>query len=72
MADILLVFPGEEIGVDVAGGECADRERGDEFLRCARHDRPDRRAPLAQSPDEVEALVGGDAAGNDKQDAFSG
>ena len=43
-----------------------------EFLRPVRHDRPDGRAPLAQAPDEVEALVGGNATRDNKQNALSG
>ncbi len=37
--DILLVFPREEFGIDMEGGESADGERRDEFLRAAGHDR---------------------------------
>jgi hypothetical protein len=72
VADILLVLTREQIGVDVTARERADGQRGDEFLRACRHDGPDLGAALAQPADEVERLVGGDAAGDDQQDAFAG
>ena len=34
------------------------------------HDRAHRRAPLLQAADEIEALIGGDAAADDEQDAL--
>ena len=71
MADILLVLAGEEVGIDMAGGERANGERRYELLCSCRHDRPHLRAALAQAADEVEALVGGDAARDDEKDAFS-
>ncbi|MNT28697.1 hypothetical protein D3C72_1644030 [compost metagenome] len=71
MADVLLVLSGKQLGVDMARRQGADGERRHEFLRPARHDRPDRRAAFAQAPDEVEALVGGDAARDYENDALA-
>ena len=46
------------------------RERRDELLRGARHYRAHLRAALLQAANQVEALVGSDAAADDEQDAF--
>ena len=42
---------------------------GDEALRALGHDGAHYGAPLAQAADQIEALIGGDAARNDQQDA---
>ena len=47
----------------------ADRHRRDEFLRGARHHHAHRDAALAQAADQVERLVGRDAARDDEQHA---
>ena len=72
MADIVLILAIEQIGEDMVGRQRADRELGDELLRRRRHHAAHRGTPLAQPPDQVQRLVGGDAATDDKQDAFSG
>ena len=70
VTDIVLVLAVEELGEHLPAGDRADRERRHEFLRRPGHHRAHRRAALAQPPDQVERLVGGDAAGDDEEDAF--
>ena len=72
MADILLVLAVEQIGEDMVGGQRADRQRRDELLRRLGHHGAHRGAALAQPADQVERLVGGDAAADDQQDALAG
>ena len=72
MADILLVLAVEQVGEDVVGGQRADRQRRDEVLRGLGHDGADGGAALAQPADQVERLVGGDAAADDQEDALAG
>ena len=72
MTDIMLVVAVEQVGEDTIGRKRADRKLGDEFLRGGRHDDPDHSPPLAQAPDQVERLVGGDATADDEQDALAG
>src|SRR6478735_2672040 len=71
MADILLVLAVEQVSEDMVGRQRADRQRGDEVLRCCGHDGTDQGATLAQPADEVERLVGGNTASDDQQDALS-
>ena len=52
-------------------GERRERERRDELGPAARQDRAHGRAPLLQAAHEVEALIGGDAAADDEQDALA-
>ena len=51
-------------------GQRADRQRRHELRRGARHHGAHRGAVLAQAADQVEALVGGDAAADEKQDTL--
>ena len=52
------------------GGLRRQRERRHEFRPAAGQRAADGRAPLAQPPDQVERLVGGDAAGDDEEYAL--
>jgi hypothetical protein len=72
MAD--LVFGGqiEEIGIDAVLGQRADRKRRHELLGGLGHDRADLGAALAQAPDQIERLVGGDAAADNQKDPLIG
>ena len=69
MADLVLVVEIEQIGEHPVVAERGDRQRRHELLRRARHHRAHRHAVLAQAAHEVEALVGGNAAADDEQDA---
>jgi len=71
MADVLFVLAGKELGIDMARRQGADSERGDEFLCPARHDRPDRSTPLAQTAHEIQALIGGYSTRDDENDALA-
>ena len=71
MADILFILPGKKLGEDMRGGQRADSKRGDEFLRALRHDRRHLRAALFQATDEIEALIGRDAAGDNKENMLA-
>ena len=71
MPDIGLVLAVEEIGMRALAGESGGRERRDELLRAGGQDAAHRGAALAQAADEVERLVGRDAAADDEEDAFA-
>ena len=67
VADLALVVEVEQLGEHALVAERADRQRRDELLRRPGHDRAHGNAALAQPADQVEALVGGDAAADDQQ-----
>ncbi|MNT07616.1 hypothetical protein D3C72_1423300 [compost metagenome] len=71
MAHILFILSGKELCEDMGGGQCADGKRGDEFLRALRHHWRHLRAALFQAADEIKALIGRDAAGDDEEDMFA-
>ena len=68
VADIGLVGPVEQVGMGALAGERRRGERGHEFLRALGEDAAHRGAALAQSPDQVQRLVGRDAAADDEED----
>ncbi len=70
MADLALVIEIEEIGEHAIVGQRADGERRHEFLCRPRQHGAHGDLPLGQPADEIEALVGGNAAADDEQDAF--
>ena len=72
VADLALVVEVEQLGEDAIVAERADRQRRDELLRRLGHDRTHGDAALAQAADQLEALVGGDAAADDEHDAPAG
>ena len=69
MADVELALRVEQVGVGALAAERAGRERRDEVLRRAGENAAHPRAAVLQPPDEVERLVGGDAAADDEEDA---
>ena len=69
MADVELALRVEQVGVGALAAERAGRERRDEVLRRAGEDAAHPRAAVLQPPDQVERLVGGDAAADDEEDA---
>ncbi len=71
MPDLGLVLEVEEIGEDLRLGEHRERERRDEFGAAACQDRAHARAPLLQAAHQFEALIGGDAAADDQEDALA-
>ena len=69
VADLALVVEVEQVNEHALIGQRADGERRHE-AGCSRgHDHADMVAALAQAADEVEALVGGDAAADNQEDA---
>jgi len=71
MADILFVLPRKQIEEHMVRRQRTDGQRRDEFLRPAGHHRAHAGAALAQPADQIQALIGGDAARDDEEDAFS-
>ncbi len=71
VADVELLVRIEQIGEDALAGQRAGRQRRDELLRRLRHRDAHAQAALAQPPDQVERLVGRDAAADDEQDALA-
>ena len=72
VADLALVVEVEQVGEHALVAERADRQRRDELLRRPGHHRAHGDAALAQAADQLEALVGGDAAADDQHDAPAG
>ena len=70
VADLALVVEIEQLGEHAVAGERADRQRRDELLRRPGHDRAHGDPALAQAADQLQALVGGDAAADDEHDAL--
>jgi len=68
MAHLGLVGEREQVVVDPAAREARHRQRCDEALGGFRHHGPDLGAALAQPADQVERLIGRDAAPDDQQD----
>ena len=69
MADVELGRGVEQIGEDPFTRKRAGRERGDELLRGGGEDAAHGRAAFLQPADEIERLIGRDAAADDQQDA---
>ena len=68
VAGIELALGIEQIRVAALMRQRAGGERGDEFLRGVGEHAANRKTSIFQSPDEVERLVGGDAAADDQSD----
>ena len=71
MPDLGLVLEVEQIGEGLLLGEHGERERRDELGAAFGQDRAHGRAPLLQAAHELEALIGGDAAADDQEDALA-
>ena len=69
VADLVLVVEVEEILEDALAGDGGDRERRHEMMRRAAHRGAHRGARLLQAADQLQHLVGGDAAADDDQNA---
>src|SRR5215831_7558912 len=69
MTHFALVGQRPEIVIDLVFTERGHRERRHEMLRSGGHYAAHRRAALTQPADQIEALIGGDPAGNDQQNA---
>ena len=72
MADIGLALPVEQVGMRPLPRERGGRQRRDEFLGRVGEQRAHLRPALAQAPDQVERLVGGDPAADDQEDTAAG
>ena len=69
MAGIEFALGVEQIGIDALMRQRAGGQRRDELLRGLGQHAADMDVPLLQPPDQVERLVGGDAAADDQGDA---
>ena len=72
MTDVVLVVAVEELREHLAAGEGADGQGRYEFLSRIGHYGANRSTPLAQTADEIEGFVGGNPAGNHKEDGAPG
>jgi hypothetical protein len=71
MPDLGFVLKVEEVGEDFFLGEHRERQRRDELGATFGHNGAHRCAPLLQAAHEIEAILGGDAAADDEQDALA-
>ncbi len=71
MSDLGLVLEVEELGESLLPREHGERKRRDERSTALGQDRAHRSAPLLQAAHEIEALIGGDAAANDQENALA-
>ena len=69
MAGVELALGVEQIGIDALMRQRAGGQRRDELLRGLGQHAADIDVPLLQPPDQVQRLVGGDAAADDQGDA---
>ena len=69
MADVEFALRIEQIGIGALAGERAGGKRRDEMLRGLGEDAAHARAAILQAADEIERLIGGDAAADDEQNA---
>ena len=69
MPHLALVGQRPEVVIDLVLAQRGNRQRRHEVLRRRGHDAANRGAALAQPADQIEALIGGDPAGNDQQNA---
>ena len=69
MAGVELALGIEQVGVDALVRQRAGGQRRDELLRGPGQHAADMDVPLLQPPDQVQRLVGGDAAADDQGDA---
>ena len=72
VADLALVVEVEQLGEHALVAERTDRQRRDELLRRLGHHRAHADPGLAQAADQLQALVGGNAATDDQHDALGG
>lgn len=72
MAHLAFVGERKEVGIDLLARQGGKGERRDEFLRRPSEHAADLDLAFLEAPDEVEAFVGRDAAGDDEEDAFTG
>ena len=71
VAHLGLVGEREQVAEHLVAGQARDRERGHELGAGAGQDAAHRRAALAQPADQLEALVGRDAARDDQQNPLA-
>src|SRR5262245_3555158 len=71
MADLGLVLEVEQLGEGLLPGEHGERKRRDERGAAFGQDRAHRGAPLLQAAHEIEALIGGNTAADDQENALT-
>ncbi len=72
MADVEFALRIEQIGEGPMPRERADGQRRNEFMSGFCQNAAHNGTALAQSPDQVERFIGGDAAANHEQNALAG
>ena len=70
MAHLGFFIEVEQFGIGLVAGERGDGKRRDEFLSGLGHDAAARNAATAKFADQLEALIGRDAAADDEENAF--
>jgi hypothetical protein len=70
LADLALVVEVEQVREHAIVAERAHRQRSDELLRRPGHHRAHGNPALAKPPDQLQALVGGDAPTDYQHDAL--
>ncbi len=71
MPHLALVGQRKQIAIDLVARQRGERQRRDELGARGGQDAAHGRAPLAQTPDQIEAFVSRDAARHDEQNAFT-
>ena len=71
MPDLRLVLEVEQVGEHLLLGKHGEGQRRDKLGAAFREDGAHTRAALLQAANKIEALIGGDAAAYDEQDALS-
>ena len=71
VADVVFVLAVEQLGEDAVAGYGAYGQRCDELLCGTSHDRAHAGAAFPEPTDQVEALIGGNAAADDEKNALA-
>ena len=66
------VGEGEELGIGLGSGQRGDGQRCHEFGATPGEDDAELDPALAPAPDDVQRLIGGNAAGDDEENSLSG
>ena len=70
MADVEFALRIEQVGIGAFAGKRGDGKRRDEVLRGRSEDTARLRAAVLQPADQIERLIGGNAAADDQKDTW--